>query len=93
MLDEPYPESAKMLAVKEQSQVIGEFLDSSKYVLAEYVTVTYPNMLTERRHTATELRPVVTPIEQILAAYFEIDLDKVEEEKRAMLAALRGESR
>lgn len=35
------------------------------------------------------LAPIHTSIEKLLAEYFEIDLDKLEREKRAMLAELR----
>lgn len=76
-IEEDYPEHVKMMAVRDQSQAIGEFLDNSRYVLA------VPD-----RHD--RLQGVSTPINQILANYFGIDLDKIEEEKRAMIASLGG---
>ena len=37
-----------------------------------------------------EFYPVRIPIERLLAEYFEIDLDKVEAERRAILGGLRA---
>jgi hypothetical protein len=42
-------------------------------------------------YTEGDLMMASTPIRGVLADYFEIDLKKIEDEKRAMLAALRGE--
>lgn len=72
-----YPEHDKMSAIKDKSQTIGEFLDSTEYVLCLY-------------DEDDRLRPVAASIEQILALYFDIDLNKIEAEKRAMLDALRA---
>lgn len=83
MSTDPYPEHTKQLAILDRSQAIGDFLDNSSYVLAEWRTFDD----SEDPH----LTPVGKPIQQILADYFEIDLTKIEKEKRAMLAALRGE--
>lgn len=77
-----YPEHAKMAAVMEESQIIGYFLENSPYTLAEY------------RQFAEFDEPVLTPVvmstERILAAYFQIDLDKIEAEKRQMLDEIRA---
>lgn len=88
------PECEKMQAVKGESQAIGEFLDwmtSSKgYVIAEY-----PKALKVLHHHALqtqvgdELLPIHTRIEELLAEYFNIDLKKVEKEKRALLEEQR----
>lgn len=79
-----YPEHAKLAAVADQSQAIGEFLEGGGFILAEYVTF--------EGHDRATLVPVGRSINDILAAYFDIDLAKIEAEKRAMLASLRGES-
>jgi hypothetical protein len=80
MSDNPYPEHAKLLLVQDRSQAIGEFLDETAYVLAEYQE--------DSRHHTAVLVPVADPITVVLAKYFGIDLDKIEAEKRAMLRAL-----
>ena len=77
MSDLMYPEHEKLKEVQEQSQVIGEFLESSVYVLATWDEETGD---LERADTSTE---------RILADYFGIDLVKLEEEKRQMLTFLR----
>lgn len=70
-----------MLAVADQSQAIGDFLYASGFVLAEYRAID--------NYREPQLVPVNTSIEQILADWFDIDLKKVEQERRAMLAAMR----
>lgn len=75
------PECEKLRAVKEKSQAIGEFLDwlsSQGIVLAAWNTDGCDRL---------ELRR--GSIEELLAEYFNIDLDKVETEKRALLDDLR----
>lgn len=74
-----YPECEKMAAIREKSQGIGEFLDwlsERGIILASY-------------YEEAGLSPRHTNIEQLLAEYFNIDLNKVEKEKQAMLAELR----
>lgn len=72
-----YPEHEKMHEVADESQAIGEFIEFSPYRLCEW----------NERHQ--EFIPVSKPINEILADYFEIDLNKIETEKRAMLAEMR----
>lgn len=94
-----YPEHEKMVRVKEQAEAIGDFL--SFYVrdgLAlcekhEHDAGCYD----ETGHTFCGLRkggwtPVHRPVEDILAEYLEIDLDKINAEKDAMLADLRSQN-
>lgn len=72
------PEHDKLRAVKDRSQACGEFLDWLRdhgYVLCE--------------RAEEELVPAFKRTEQILAEFFEIDLDALEREKREMLAELR----
>ena len=53
-------------------------------------------LLEEERQQEAEENPVFVPLhystERLLAEFFEIDLDKVEQEKRAMLDAIRGQA-
>ncbi len=74
-----YPEHEKMLAVKEESQAIGEFLEYSGYVLMKH-DHGYGGEIVPA--------PVMDSIEVILAEYFDIDLTKIEAERRQMLEAL-----
>lgn len=74
-----YPECKKMAAVKNESQAIGSFLD---WLEGEDLFIC--NLEKE------EYRPIHTTIEKLLAEYFEIDLDKVEEERRQILDELRS---
>lgn len=73
-----YPEHDKLKAISEESQTIGAFLDNSEYHICEY----------DERHG--RFFPAPKSITQILADYFDIDLNKIEEEKRQMLESLRS---
>lgn len=101
-----YPMHDKLIAVKDQSQAIGEFL--------EWLTTEKSVCLADRTSVGGIGRRVVTwhlkaafgrtgdegecpsvevlsddPV-KLLAEYFEIDLDVLEDEKRAMLAGIRA---
>ena len=82
MSNEPEcPECDKMLAVKEDSQSIGfflEWLNSKGYSLIRWYDDKSPYILNE------------TSIEKILGDYFEIDLNKVHAEQTAVLEYLRS---
>ena len=83
--NQAYPEHEKLHAVRAKSEAIGEFLDwfmhERRGVLAEYVDGhDYPVPANFRGG-----------IEGVLAEYFEIDLDVLDAEKRAMLAGIREE--
>lgn len=73
------PECERMLAVKDQSQAIGQFID---WLYSEKKW----ELCARQEH---KLFPVSLNIEQLLAEYFGIDLKKVEEERRAILDFLR----
>lgn len=77
----PTPELNKMKAVQVKSQAIGEFLDlfcrEKGYVLC---------VLSGDRYFL-----VGKSIEKLLAEHFEIDLKKVEQERRAILDHIRGD--
>lgn len=69
-----YPEHEKLKAVQPDSQKLGEFLEwlqAQGWVIAQWDN--------------EELGHIGYTTQQILAQYFEINLKKVEEEKRAML--------
>ena len=77
-------ECEKLSGVADLSQPIGEFLEwlngQSNVVLAKWVT--------QRNYFADEeniLIPIDESINQLLAEYFDIDLDKVEKERSALL--------
>jgi hypothetical protein len=72
-----YPEHDKLAAISDESQVIGEFLETCGYELSEW------------NDDLEEFRPVRGGTNRILAKHFGIDLDKIEEEKRAMLDTMR----
>ena len=77
-----YPELDKMQAARPSSQIIGEFLEameSKGIVLCEYEGGRHGCYNTINKST-----------EKILAEYFDIDLDKVDAEKKAILASLKN---
>lgn len=78
------PECAKMAAVKDKSQAIGEFIewlhDKKGLVIAEW---------NDSIIGRDELVGAYIGTEQLLAEFFDIDLEKVEQEKRQMLKELR----
>lgn len=81
MADE-YPEHEKLEAVKDMSQAIGEFLDFG-----------LPSMgihLCEVDEETDRWFPVHRSIQSILAEYFGTDQNRLDEEKRAMLEAMRA---
>lgn len=78
----PNPEHEKLSAIADKSQAIGEFLqwlEDRGISLAAYAN-----------KGDTFLSPYLYGREQLLAEHFEIDLAKLEKEKRAMLAELSG---
>lgn len=91
-----YPECEKLQAVHEESQKIGQFLDwltgergiyfCKFYTLEELLE--YDPGIDYREEDAGFIRDY-TPIQSLLAEYFEIDMDKVEEERRQILEELR----
>lgn len=92
------PECEKMRAVKEKSQAIGAFLEwlsAEKGVhLAEYHRHSRA-CLDHEAHLVCGLLENHSVrwnynIERLLAEYFDIDLNKVEEEKEAILDAIRA---
>lgn len=75
-IDELYPEHTKMQDVAPLSQAIGDFIMDGGYVIGNYEDGNFV--------------PIAEPVQNILAKYFDIDLDKIEAEKRDMLRRLQG---
>ena len=81
------PTLDKMKSVKDNSQAIGEFLEwleGKKYCVAHY-----DDSIIGR----DELSPVTGTTEELLAKFFDIDLKKAEEEKRAVLEYVRNQNK
>lgn len=74
------PECEKLAKVSEESNKIGAFLDWLKDKGIHLATWEYDEDLDDER-----LFPHREPIQNILAEYYGIDLDKVETERRALL--------
>ena len=80
------PELEKIKAHQPETLILGQFLewlqDVKKIVLAEFGTDKYRN-----EHDI--LRPVNVPFEKLFAEYFEIDLNKAEQERQKLLDSIR----
>lgn len=74
-----YPEHVKQDKVGPDAQVIGEFIEW----LQEQYSICWWH------EDSTSFYPSHVSVEQLLASYFKIDLEKIEQEKRAMLEELR----
>lgn len=85
-IDSLYPEHAKIQKISAYSQEIGEFLTW----LEEEKHLFYMALLDEECEETDGLHAVPTSQSklELLAEYFEIDLMKLEDEKRAMLDQL-----
>lgn len=93
-MNNKYPESEKLLEVKEQSQEIGEFLTwlKSKVALATWEE-------NEDEDTNDYLPELLYPVgkysgdngtQRLLAEYFGIDLDKLDAERMQMIKELQA---
>lgn len=69
-----HPELDKLQAVAEKSQAIGRFIETAGYTLGHWDGKVFV--------------PTNKTIDEILADYFEIDLMKVDMERRAILECL-----
>jgi hypothetical protein len=94
-----YPEHDKLEEVASRSQSCGEMLDWLKHekglVLAEWVTPTWKELGYQhepRLPIEPRLVPAAFNVRKLLAEFFGIDEGKLEEEKRAMLDAMRAGS-
>jgi hypothetical protein len=79
------PECDKLLKAAPESQKLGEFID--------WLTDNGYHLCTQQKtegEPSEQYLPCHENIEEILALYFDIDLKKVEQEKRALLDAIRA---
>lgn len=76
-----YPEHKKLAAIRDQSQAIGEFIDT--FLEEKGIVLAWRNSSEER---------LMPRLVDLLAEYFGIDPVKLETEKRAMLDELRKEA-
>lgn len=83
MAEEKYPECTKMVEASPVSQKIGEFVD--------WLRDEHDLVLARWDDDDACLYEASAPMEQLLAEFFDIDLDKVKAERREILAELRGE--
>lgn len=87
MSDDPFPEHAKLSAVADQSQAIGEFIDEFLPSKGIHLCATDPES------SRTSYWPIHTPITRLLAEFFGIDEDRLEAEKRQILEMQRDANR
>lgn len=80
------PELDKMLAVQEKSQIIGKFLEWLD-------TTTEPITLCFYDPDDDEFYQISQNTEKLLAEFFEIDLNKCEQERQQILADLKSDGR
>lgn len=92
------PELDKASKIVGESQRIGEFIDwvkDTKHIwLCQYITCTEVREHIFKPGTyyeveVTELVPIKISTESLLAEFFDINLDKIEAEKRALLEQVR----
>ena len=81
---ERYPECEKQRKIVKESQAIGEFLDWLQSERKIHLCTDCKDDWGDDRLTHAGV-----PIYKLLAEYFDIDLNKVDEEKRQMLDELR----
>ena len=91
MTDHTNPEHNKLRAIADKSQTVGEFLE---WLGEQGLTVCRFQELTRHSdelgdYSPEGYYPARTSREKLLAEFFDIDLDKIEAEKRAMLDALQ----
>ena len=82
-----YPEHEKLHAIRDKSQTIGDFLTWCRFTLCEWHEAT--GTIRNGDHEPEGWYPRRGRMESLLAEYFEIDENKLEAEKRAMLERLR----
>ena len=84
MAETKYPECEKLAKVRDKSQVVGTFLewlrDIKGFELAKYQEI----------HPEDRLVPIHYSIESLLAEHFEIDMEKVEQERQQILEDIRN---
>lgn len=82
-----YPEHEKLHAISDKSQAIGGFVDwlsqEKKIHLGQWGTCL------DEFCQEDSLHPVHTDIQDLLAEFYDIDRDKLEDEKQTMLREIR----
>jgi hypothetical protein len=93
-----YPEHDKLALVKDETQAAGDFVEwlgTQGIFLAKTYMFTKDDCVTddeaEMRYERT--CPVAKSLVTLLAEWAEIDQNKIEAEKRAMLATIRAQAR
>ena len=79
-----YPEHDKLQAISSTSQAIYDFLEDLQgkgVMLGHYVEI--------EGYREEQFQPLGAPVDKLLAAHFDIDLDKIEGEKRQMIEEMR----
>ena len=93
MSEPTYPEHEKLAITKHKSQGIGEFLDwlrsEKRITLCRWEESTLASVDDEWEGDPAGYYPAGTTTQALLAEYFDVDQDRLEQEKRAMLAKLR----
>lgn len=84
--DAKYPMCTKLSSVKDESQSIGRFLD---WLQEREEPITLCLHSYHRGRGEDEYFPARIPFQKLLAEYFEIDENKLEEERRTMLEELQ----
>ncbi len=96
-----YPEHEKLKAIQQESQAIGGFLEwltcTKGIRTSRYVKIWHDEIIQSEEDVPEEdrddiyeqLMPEQLDINKILAEYYHINLNKLEEEKRAMLEEMR----
>jgi hypothetical protein len=82
-MTEDYPEHEKLRSLNGTNQVIGEFIDWLED--EKDIWLCSPD-------GPSSFWPCHTPIQDLMAEFFDIDQDKLEEEKLAMLELLRSKN-
>ncbi|KKN64887.1 hypothetical protein LCGC14_0487210 [marine sediment metagenome] len=82
-----HPECEKIQANRDESQKLGAFLEWLQNDQQVTLCICDENIAEE--YDEDRYMPIRTGIEKLLAKYFEVDLDKAELERQAMLAGLR----
>lgn len=88
-MEKTYPEHEKLSKILQHSNIIGEFVEwlqeDKKIYLASYERRFLDQNTVSR---SGHLSVTDTPIRDLLAEFFDIDLNKIEEEKQMMLEAI-----
>lgn len=100
--EQKYPECDKLERVSDESQNIGEFIDWLHNEKGYCIANTHAHQEgcfarpefdddddAECGYKEDELQPIHLTIEKLLAEYFDVDMDKVEKERRKIIEDLR----